>query len=132
MRTPTFGSPARAHYSVKHSSTHENHKPVSISYEELIQEDSSDILGAIERAYDDNGLGLMLVRDVPGFESQRAKLLRMSWEVAHLPQDYLKTLERPEINHMQGWNPGHSGYLEGADKLQNSFYANIVKDEFKD
>jgi hypothetical protein len=48
----------------------------------------------------------------------------MGYQLANLPQDYLRTLERPELTFDTGWNPGREKFLDSHNVFLGSFYAN--------
>lgn len=72
-----------------------------------------------------DGLGIVTVSGVPGFEPARARLLPLAAALAALPEAARAALEDPASNYNVGWSHGKEA-LDGGrlDLLKGSFYAN--------
>eukprot|EP00741_Cyanophora_paradoxa_P016015 tig00000042_g15461.t1 len=99
-----------------------------VEYADLLA--GRDITEQIRLAYGEGGLGILLVRGIPGFSEKRSRLLPLARDLARLPQGDLDALERPEFKYSIGWSHGKER-LEGGrlDTAKGSFYANPISDE---
>mmetsp|Transcript_20349 Transcript_20349/g.56610 ORF Transcript_20349/g.56610 Transcript_20349/m.56610 type:complete len:386 (-) Transcript_20349:97-1254(-) len=108
-----------------------NGKLVVVEYQSLINtpHDSEDFRGKIESAFGPDGVGIIGIRNVPGFVEAKRDLLSLSYSLANLPAEELKQLEVPEALYNTGWSLG-------KEKLKNdipdfnkaSFYFNPIVD----
>lgn len=82
-------------------------------------------LERIRRAYGTDGMGVALVRGIPGVREKRNRLLRMASEIASLPSTKLLELEDPLSRYNFGWSHGKET-LEGGrpDRMKGSYYNN--------
>lgn len=99
-------------------------KPVSIKYSELISEKVS-LFPLIEKAYGLDGLGIIVVEDVPEFEQKRKNALSLIHKLAHLPAKTLEKYENPSTNYSKGWSRGKEIYENEPDFLKGSFYSTL-------
>ena len=97
-------------------------KPVSIKYTELMSKQSS-LFPLIEKAYGQDGLGIIIIEDVPNFEQKRRKALSLIHKLAHLPVKTLEKYESPSTNYSKGWSRGKEIYENEPDFLKGSFYS---------
>jgi len=116
---------------------------IKLNYSELTKKSSSDFFKIINEAYGKDGLGLLVVQNVPGFEEKRSKLFQRIHKLAHLSENSLKKLELSN-NYSVGWSKGAESYEDNADISKGSFYAllpnkngetrypNVWPDEIKD
>ncbi|KAF3441946.1 hypothetical protein FNV43_RR15862 [Rhamnella rubrinervis] len=103
-------------------------RTVAISYLDL-KERNTDLSTKIEEGFGPNGLGILSIRDVPGFSSLRQNLLRLSPRLASLPEEAKKELEDPHSRYNFGWSHGKEKLESGKpDMLKGSFYANPILD----
>ncbi|CAD8044442.1 unnamed protein product [Paramecium primaurelia] len=98
-------------------------KAVRFTYDE-IQNCSSNLNAKIEEAYGSHGLGLAIVSGIPNYSKMRLQLLPLAQKLAVQPQEYLKTLERPESFYSKGWSCGVEQFKGKFDKSKGSFYNN--------
>ena len=82
-----------------------NKNPVSINLK-MIQNDDKLLFSKFEEAYNDDGLGIILVNDIPGFPEKRQRLLPLAQKLANLPKSVLDSLETPEYFYGVGWSHG--------------------------
>ncbi|XP_019057566.1 PREDICTED: uncharacterized protein LOC104808745 isoform X2 [Tarenaya hassleriana] len=103
-------------------------RTVTISYSELKERDT-DLSGKIEEGFGPNGLGILSVKDVPGYSSLRQNLLRLAPRLAGLPEEVKRDLEDPHSRYNFGWSHGKEKLESGKlDTLKGSFYANPLLD----
>lgn len=88
----------------------------------------ADLHKEIETAYGHQGLGLLVVKNIPGYVEARANLLPQAYRLATLPATNLKKLMRPEIFHSKGWSCGVEQFHGKFDTSKGSFYSNCVID----
>ncbi|KAH7511881.1 uncharacterized protein LOC107431865 isoform X2 [Ziziphus jujuba] len=103
-------------------------RTVTISYSDL-KDKNADLSAKIEEGFGPNGLGILSVKDVPGFPSLRRNLLHLSPRLANLPEEVKKELEDPDSRYNFGWSHGKEKLESGKpDMLKGSFYANPILD----
>ncbi|XP_057768751.1 uncharacterized protein LOC130988794 isoform X2 [Salvia miltiorrhiza] len=101
---------------------------VTISYDEL-KDTSADLSEKIELGFGPNGLGIMSISDVPGYQLLRQNLLCLAPRLASLPEDVKRKLEDPSSRYNFGWSHGKEKLESGKpDMLKGSFYANPILD----
>lgn len=96
----------------------------------MIQNNDKAVLEKIEEAYNDDGLGVMVVNNIPGYAEKRQRLLPLAQKLAQLPEDVLKSLECPEYSYSLGWSHGKEKFMGVPDMLKGSYYANPCYDAF--
>lgn len=89
---------------------------------------SANLTREIEAAYGKTGLGILFVKNIPGYITARSNLLPQAYRLARLPADSLKKLARPEIYHSKGWSCGVEQFHGKYDTSKGSFYSNCVAD----
>ncbi len=99
-------------------------RSVSIKFEDLYSQ-KTDLFPLIEKAYGSDGLGILVVEDVPGFQEKREKALRLIHQFAHLPEKTLERYESPSTNYSRGWSRGKEIYRNEPDYLKGSFYSTL-------
>lgn len=85
--------------------------------------------GRIQRAYGPDGLGILAVSNVPGYEERRKALLPLARRLASLPADELTRLEDPDSFYSVGWSHGKEVFQGKPDLAKGSFYANPLHNE---
>lgn len=78
-----------------------------VEYDDLVANGPS-AQAAILRAFGDNPecMGIILVRNVPGYRDLRQKLLPLSNALVKLPQQALEDMALPEYSYQFGWSHG--------------------------
>jgi hypothetical protein len=97
----------------------------------LIENDDKALFEKFEEAYNDDGLGIMIVDNIPNYKEKREALLPLSQRLANLPTDVLTTLECPEYFYGIGWSHGKEKFMGMPDMLKGSYYANPCYDGFE-
>jgi hypothetical protein len=102
---------------------------VTVDIADLLDE-SKDLTTQIEKAYGRDGLGILVVTNVPGYVAARQRLLPQARTLAGQSEEVLKGLEDEESSFSFGWSHGKE-VLEGGkpDTLKGSFYANPLHDD---
>jgi len=101
---------------------------VTISYSEL-KESNIDLSARIEEGFGPNGLGILSVKDVPGYSALRQNLLQLAPRLAGLPEEVKRELEDPHSRYNFGWSHGKEKLESGKlDMLKGSYYANPLQD----
>ncbi|CAN8275410.1 unnamed protein product [Cochlearia groenlandica] len=101
---------------------------VTLSYSEL-KDSNIDLSSRIEQGFGPNGLGILSVKDVPGYSALRHDLLCLAPRLASLPEDVKKELEDAHSRYNFGWSHGKEKLESGKlDMLKGSFYANPLHD----
>ncbi|EGR33191.1 hypothetical protein IMG5_206851, partial [Ichthyophthirius multifiliis] len=93
-----------------------------------ISDQSLNLNSKIIEAFGPEGVGLCLIKNVPGYPQARLKLLPLAHKLAHLPQEKLKELTKPEYMHAIGWSHGVEQFKGQYDFQKGSFYANPLRD----
>lgn len=100
---------------------------IKVNFDDLLN--NSDLSEKIEQAFGRDGLGIILVSNIPGYSKARQQLLPFGRKLSSLPTDVLKKLEHPESKYNVGWSHGREKIGGGKlDILKGSFYANPIKD----
>jgi len=79
-----------------------------------------------------DGIGLIAVRGVPGYQEKRQALLPLARQLAMLPGDALAKLESPDNFYSVGWSHGKEKFMGKPDYSKGSFYANPLCDKVVD
>lgn len=102
---------------------------VKINYKDLVNNTSeksqSQIFEAISSAYNKDGLGLMLIQNVPKILQRKKRLLDLNYKLVNLPNESLKKVELPEKNYSIGWSYGKEQLGNLPDLLKASYYAKL-------
>jgi isopenicillin N synthase-like dioxygenase len=104
---------------------------VVIDYQDLIQPDgnSEPLLQTIERAYGMDGIGILAIRNVPGFLQAKQELLPLAYKLQRLPKEELHKLEDPDSLFNSGWSHGKEKLrADKPDWNKASFYFNPLTD----
>lgn len=110
---------------------------VKIPWETLKRSHSSVLFESIKDAYSTEGLGLLVIEDVPEHFKNKEKLLNLSYHLTNLPVEELRKVERPEINYSKGWAYGKEYFNDQPDLLKASYYASLppvsnINNKYKD
>ena len=103
---------------------------VVLDYAELLASPPSPAaLAAVARGFGAGGLGLLLVRGVPGYAEARAACLPTAFRFGALPRATQAKYEDAASSYSFGWSHGKEK-LEGgrADTAKGSYYANPTHD----
>lgn len=106
------------------------HNIVHVEFKE-IQEQPKALFDKIEEAYGDEGIGAMIVNNIPGFPERRKALLPYAQKLAQLDQEILESMETPEYFYSVGWSHGREKFRGKPDMLKASFYASPLVDKWK-
>ena len=119
--------------------TTESTTPILIRYEDLVafanaaleQVDRASLIQKIGEAFGADGLGLLGVENVPGFEEKRERLLKMSARLPYLSD--IQDCELPHAMYSTGWSHGREQLAPNRpDWAKGSFYANPWQDSLVD
>lgn len=101
-------------------------KVVKIKYTDLEDiaktKNYSALKKEIYEAYGPEGLGALIIQDVPSHYENKHRLLSLTEKIVELPPDALKDLERPEINYGLGWSHGKEQFMGKPDTKKGSYY----------
>jgi len=100
---------------------------VVLTYAE-INDPSLDLNDKISRAYGPGGLGVIAIRNIPGFLEAKRAMLPQAHTLAHLPAETLKTLEDEVSLYNAGWSHGKEKLGDKPDFAKGSFYFNPLTD----
>ena len=105
---------------------------VIVEYHELIDptnKKKEQLQEKFEAAFGLNGIGIIGIRNVPGFVEAKTELLSLTHSLANLPEEELKELEAPETLYNTGWSHGKEMLKHGIpDWNKASFYFNPLVD----
>lgn len=96
--------------------------PVCLDYQDLLS--GKDLSSQILEAYCNNGLGLLTVKNIPGYLEKRQNLLPLAQKFALLSDQAKSELERPEASFAVGWSHGKERFEGEPDYSKGSYYAN--------
>jgi isopenicillin N synthase-like dioxygenase len=102
-------------------------QPVILDWSDLAS--GKDLTAEVEKAFGDRGLGLCVVRGVPGLAEVRQRLLPLARELARLPTEVLAKYELEETLYQTGWSLGREKFQGKPDLAKGSFYANPIFDD---
>jgi len=101
---------------------------IHLDYKEV-----SDMTNKVEdkilKAYGTDGLGLLVVDNVPDFVQKRQALLPLGNKLANLPKEARDRLENEASKWSIGWSHGKEKFEGQPDYSKGSFYANPQYDE---
>mmetsp|Transcript_20751 Transcript_20751/g.48185 ORF Transcript_20751/g.48185 Transcript_20751/m.48185 type:complete len:360 (-) Transcript_20751:68-1147(-) len=100
---------------------------VVLEYDELMN--GKDYSAEIAKAYGPEGLGICVVRGVPGFAEARQALLPLANRLGKMPKDTLSKYELESASYCVGWSHGREYFKGVPDVAKGSFYANPVFDD---
>jgi len=103
---------------------------VRVPYKQLMNSEVS-INVAISKAFGNDGLGLILISDVPGYKETRQNILKEGFSLLNLPLDYLKSLERPEADYQIGWASGNSYSSNVHEYMLSSYHCRVNCEKLK-
>jgi len=90
----------------------------------LIKNERKELYSKIEEAYNDDGLGVMVINNIPGFKEKRENLLPLALKLAQLSEEWKRAMETPQWMYAVGWSHGKEKFEGIPDLLKGSFYAN--------
>jgi isopenicillin N synthase-like dioxygenase len=100
---------------------------IKVDYSEIINP-NSNLSKQISEAFGLEGLGLIAIKNIPGYPEIRKRILTQGFKMAHFSQDDLKSLEKPETNYSLGWQKGNT-YINGQwEALTGSFHARVLNE----
>jgi isopenicillin N synthase-like dioxygenase len=95
---------------------------VVLKYEDLIS--NKDLSASIEKAFGENGLGILAVSGVPDVESKRSRLLPLAPRFANFSDEIKEKYEHPESYWSFGWSHGKEKLQGRPDFAKGSYYNN--------
>lgn len=97
---------------------------VELDYADL--KNGKDLSGSIALAFgkESTCLGLLTVKNVPGYEAARKRLLKLSHTFGNFDQTVLSKYEHAASNYSFGWSHGKERLEGKLDVSKGSFYAN--------
>lgn len=102
---------------------------VSIDYFDL--EKKIDLSDSIRQAFGSNGLGILIVSNIPGILDKRSALLPYGQKFYNLPEDVKQSFMDKDSSFQFGWSEGNE-FLDKektiADTSKSGFYANPTID----
>uniref|UniRef100_A0A7S2UDG6 Fe2OG dioxygenase domain-containing protein n=1 Tax=Attheya septentrionalis TaxID=420275 RepID=A0A7S2UDG6_9STRA len=106
---------------------------VIVDYAEIVQDPllAQTLLGPkLAQAFGSDGMGLIAIRNVPGFVASKRAVLPMAHTLAHLPEDYLESnVVNRESGYQSGWSRGKEMLGKVPDTNKGSFYFNPLTDQ---
>eukprot|EP00762_Andalucia_godoyi_P008246 ANDGO_03005.mRNA.1 hypothetical protein SAMD00019534_057660 len=102
---------------------------VVLNYADLVSK--KDLTASIGQAYGPDGLGILVVRGVPGFQEKRQALLPLARDFVNLPQAEIEKCVKRDALFQLGYSRGVET-LDGGksmDWAKGSYYANPIYDE---
>jgi len=100
---------------------------VIVEYSDLVST-KSDLSQSLSDAYGEGSLGVIGIRNVPGFEPAKLDVLLQGHSIAHLPSETLKSLEDPASLFNSGWSHGKEKLGDKPDFAKGSYYFNPLSD----
>jgi isopenicillin N synthase-like dioxygenase len=104
-----------------------NDRLIRIDYNDLVNLDG-DISEKVAQAFGIDGLGLIAVKNVPGYVETRRKILEQGFKMANIDIDTLKQLELSKTNYSLGWQKGNTYFNGKWEALTGAFYARVLRE----
>ena len=98
--------------------------PKIVKHSELIS--SKNLTQLIGEAFNDDGLGVIAVAEIPGYSQARFSLLKQAREIYGLPQSAKSSLICPKAFYKVGYSHGHEIYKGQTNSTQSNFHANFI------
>lgn len=95
---------------------------VQLDYNDLVA--GKDLTAEIERAYGMDGVGVLTVKNVPGFIEARQAALPLARKFALLPEEVKEKCVHAESYYSFGWSHGKENLEGKPDLSKGSYYAN--------
>jgi isopenicillin N synthase-like dioxygenase len=96
---------------------------IELDYNDLLDE-TKDFSKEIETAYGFDGIGVLTVKNVPGFMEARQKLLPIARKFALLPEEVKEKYVHKDSFYAFGWSHGKEKLQGNFDLSKGSYYAN--------
>ncbi len=97
---------------------------ITISYNDILSK--KNLNNEIKNAFGLNGLGIILIKDLPVFECERLNILSSIKKFAELPDNIKSKYIDSKSNYSFGWSHGKEKMKKNEfDKSKGSFYNNI-------
>lgn len=104
-------------------------KVVKVKYNDLVslhgKKDFKNFNESVKNAYGFDGLGLIVVEEVPEHWNKKYNFLKQTHELVNLSPEELRSIEKPEVNYGIGWSLGKENYEAVPDDKKGSFYAKL-------
>ena len=95
---------------------------VQIEFKDIMRQDKG-LYSKFEEAYGDEGVGAIIVNNIPEFPEKRRTLLPYAQMLTKLNKQSLESLESPELFYSVGWSHGREKFQGKPDLLKASYYA---------
>ena len=82
--------------------------PVIVDFQDISKspDETNNLAAQLESAIGGGSVGIIAIRNVPGFVEAKNAFLPMAHTLAHLEPEYLKSLEDPTSFYNAGWSHG--------------------------
>ena len=101
---------------------------VTISYADVINA-NVDVNDAISAAYGPEGLGVIIISDVPDWQDLTKRTIPLAHKLVNLGPEILKSLEHEPSLYNSGWSFGKEKLGDKPDFKKGSFYFNPLCDD---
>jgi isopenicillin N synthase-like dioxygenase len=101
---------------------------VTIEYSDLL-DGSIDISDLVKAGFGRDGLGVIAVRDIPGWKTLIETTIPLAHGLISLPENVLQSLEHQESLFNSGWSFGKEKLGDKPDMKKASFYFNPLSDD---
>ena len=102
---------------------------VQINFKDIVTQDKA-LFAKFEEAYGNEGIGAIVVNNIPEFPEKRKKLLPYAQMLTKLNRSTLEKMESPEYFYSVGWSHGREKFQGKPDLLKGSYYACPTSDKF--
>ena len=102
--------------------------PVLLEWAAVSSPPTPATIAAVASAFGHDGLGLILVRGVPGYAAARAACLPQAFAFGALPAPTKARYEHAASLYSFGWSHGRERFAGAPDTAKGSFYANPLHD----
>lgn len=103
------------------------HQIIELDYNDLLNE--VDLTEQIATAFGVSGVGVLTVKNVPGFVEARGRLLPLAHKFANLPEEIKAKYVDEASKYSFGWSHGKESLQGVPDASKGSYYANPQYDK---
>jgi hypothetical protein len=104
------------------------HLPEQLDWSEIVSSPSPTTISTIQRAYGYEGLGILLVKNIPHLSDARTACLPQARAIALLPGERKQAYEHKASFYSFGWSHGKENFNGNPDTSKGSFYFNPCHD----
>lgn len=103
---------------------------IKVDYNKIMSKETN-LNEEIHNAFGRDGLGLLVIKNIPNYPEKREKILKKGLDLSQLSEEKLLALEKPKANYHVGWGKGKSYTENDYEYLCSHFYSRSTVDGLK-